>query len=497
MSISFDEIPKNIRVPMVAVEFDASAAMESLAQMPYKALLFGQKTSAGTATALEPVRVTNAATAATLFGPGSMLAHMCAKFLDANPWTELYACPLDDLAAGTAATGTLTVTGTSTASGLVNLYVAGRRVRAGVSSGDTADEVAAAIVAAIAADATLPVTAAAVAGVVTLTARHKGLSGNDIDVRLNYWPEDAIPAGLAVAIVAMTGGAGNPDLEDFIAALGDTWFHVLAMPYTDAASLTLLEAELKDRWGPMRQIEGVAFAAARGSHAELGALGDTRNSPHVSIMHAHGVPESPWELAAVVAAVAAYHGNIDPARPFQTLPLTGITPPKKADRFTAQENNLLLFDGISTFTVDDGGVVRVQRLISTYKLSPAGAEDIAYLDITTPLTLGFLRWDLRAYMLRRYPRHKLANDGTRFGPGQAVMTPKLGKAELINRYREWELAGLVENAEFFKAAAIVERNASDPNRLDFLVPPDLINQCMVMAMKMQFRLQAINAIYGV
>ena len=35
---------------------------------------------------------------------------------------------------------------------------------------------------------------------------------------------------------------------------------------------------------------------------------------------------------------------------------------------------------------------------------------------------------------------------------------------------------------------VVERDQSDPNRLNFLLPPDLINQLMVTAASLQFRL---------
>ena len=82
------------------------------------------------------------------------------------------------------------------------------------------------------------------------------------------------------------------------------------------------------------------------------------------------------------------------------------------------EELLLLRDGISTFTVDPGGMVRIRRLVTTYQVSPNGADDISYLDLTTILTLGYLRYDWRNLVARKYPRHKLAIDGTAFGAGQ-------------------------------------------------------------------------------
>jgi phage tail sheath gpL-like len=105
----------------------------------------------------------------------------------------------------------------------------------------------------------------------------------------------------------------------------------------------------------------------------------------------------------------------------------------------------------------------------------------------TPLTLMYLRYSWRQRMQSKYPRHKLANDGVRLGAGQLVMTPKLGEAEAVAWFGEMEEIGLVENADQFKRDLVVERNASNPNRLDLLLPPDLINSLITTAAQFQFR----------
>lgn len=78
---------------------------------------------------------------------------------------------------------------------------------------------------------------------------------------------------------------------------------------------------------------------------------------------------------------------------------------------------------------------------------------------------------------------------TRFGPGQAIVTPAVIKGELLATYRQLERAGIVENYELFKQYLVVERDASDPNRLNTLFPPDYVNQLRVFAVVNQFRLQ--------
>ncbi|HGF6338585.1 TPA: phage major capsid protein [Escherichia coli] len=81
------------------------------------------------------------------------------------------------------------------------------------------------------------------------------------------------------------------------------------------------------------------------------------------------------------------------------------------------------------------------------------------------------------------------SEGTRFGPGQAIVTPAVIKGELLATYRQLERAGIVENYELFKQYLVVERDASDPNRLNTLFPPDYVNQLRVFAVVNQFRLQ--------
>lgn len=488
LGIVFTSVPSNLRVPFVAVEFDHTRAQQGAALLPYRGLLIGQKIAAGTAAANTLHRVTSADQVLTLAGRGSMLHRQAIAWFRQNRFTELWIAVLEDDGGGVQATGTVTVTGTATAAGTISLYLGGVRVAVAVASGDVQNATATAIAAAINATLDLPVTAAAATNVVTVTFRHPGEVGNQYDIRVNYQDGEQTPAGVTLAIVALASGTTNPTLTSLIAALGDSWYQVIAFPYTDATSLTAIENELASRFGAMRMIDGVAFTAKNDTTSGLGTLGDSRNSPHVAIVAAHHSPTPPMEYAAAVAAVAAFYGNADPARPFQTLPLAGIVPPAEADRFTLEERNLLLFDGISTTAVSPGGVVQLERLITTYKTNAAGGADTSYLDVTTMLTLLYLRYSFRVRIQTRYPRHKLANDGTRFGAGQAVITPRLGKAEAIAWFRSMEELGLVENFEQFKSDLIVERNVQDPNRLDFLLPPDLINQLIVGAAQVQFRL---------
>lgn len=491
MTISFNEVPIDIRVPGQYIEIDNSKAYQGLSGIPTKVLVIGQMLSAGSATPLEPLTITSADQAVSLFGAGSQLAHMLEKSLGTGNLIEIHGIAQEDDDAGVAATGTITIGGSPTASGTLSLYVGGRRVRIAVSSTDTASTIATALAAAIEADDNLSISAAVNGGTseqIDITAKNAGVEANYINCQVNYYEDESLPSGVTVTIVQLSGGSGNPDISDVIDAIGDEWYTDIVMAYSDTTNIVAIEAELESRFGPLKMIDGHCYIGVADTYANLITKGSDRNSPHVSIIGAKGSPTPPYEWAAVLGAQAAFYGKQDPARPFQTLELKDILPPKIADRFTLEEKDLLLRGGISTFTVDTGGIVRIERVITTYRENAFGADDTSYLDLNTLKTLTYLRYDLRTFIAIRYPRYKLADDGTKFARGQAVVTPNVIRASIIARFLQWEEIGLVENIEQFKEDLIVERDGSDVNRVNALVPPDIVNQLRVFAGLVQFRL---------
>jgi len=485
--VIFNDVPQG-RVPFVHIEFDTSKANQGPAIQPYKSLVLGQKIAAGTQAELDPIRATNADDVATLFGKGSMLHGMAKTLFENNKVSEAWFCGIDDAGSSTKAAGTITIGGTPTVNGTIYSYIAGRRIATPVTTASTPTSLAASLAAAVNAHANIPVTAVASVGEVTLTAVNAGTQGNSIDIRSNFNTGETLPAGVTYVIVAMSSGATDPDFAEIPAVLGDEHYNVFAFGWNDSANLGLLATELEDRWKPIRQIEAMAFAAASATHAAALTLGSGFNSGHISIMPSEGSPTPPWEWSSAIAAIVTRGGQDDPSRPLQTLPILGVLAPVQVKRWTFEEADLLLHGGMSTYTVDTVGAVKIGRLITTYQTNSAGAASTALLDVVTPLTLGYLRWSLRNLFASKYPRHKLADDGTNFAPGQPVMTPSLARAELIGAFRNWEEIGLVEGAEQFKTDLIVERSSKDPNRLEIQISPDLMNQLRVVGAQISFLL---------
>ncbi|MFK8256864.1 phage tail sheath subtilisin-like domain-containing protein [Erwinia sp. AnSW2-5] len=490
--MNFNSIPSDIRVPLFWAEMDNSEANTTQDSGP--ALLIGCANTGSEIVKNKLTIMPSAALAGKLAGRGSQLARMVAQYRKVDPFGELWVIAVTE-PTGTAATGTLTLSGTAQAAGTLSLYIGITRVQAQVSTSDTAAVVATTLATAITANPDLPVTATTEAGVITLTARHKGLPGNDIPLMLNYYGtvggEDT-PDGINVAITAMTGGTGAPALDMSIAAMGDEPFDFIGSPFSDAASLESLKLEMNDgsgRWSYARQLYGHVYTAKKGSLSDLVAFGDTQNNQHITVAGYEVDNQTAGdELAALRTARNAVFIRNDPARPTQTGELTGALPALAGSRFTLTEQQSLLSHGIAT-AYAESGVLRIQRDITTYQKNQYGVADNSYLDSETLHTSAYVIRQLKSVITSKYPRHKLANDGTRFGEGQAIVTPAVIKGEMCAIYRRMERAGIVENFELFKEHLIVERNASNPNRLDVLFPPDYVNQLRVFALINQFRLQ--------
>lgn len=493
MSVSFNNIPNDVRVPLFYGEIDNSMA-SSGAAASMKRLIVAQMNDDATGAAGVLAIASRQSDVDAIAGDGSMLSAMYRTFRRGDPLGQIWVLPVK-LATGTASTGKLTVTGAATEAGLLNAYIAGRRLRVTVANGMTAVAAGTALANAINAAVNMPVKAVAAGGEVTLTAKWKGLTGNDIRLEMNragLANGERTPAGLTVAVTAMAGGVGSPDMDDVLAAVGDEEFEFVCQPYTDTASLDACRdwmSDISGRWAWSSLIYGHVYSAMRGTLGSLVAAGVVRNDQHMTIAGFETNVMAPvWEVAAAFASRTAVFISADVARPTQTGELLGIDAAPPGERFMLQERQALLSNGIATITAGDG-VVRIERGITTYQRNAYGQPDDSYLDSETMHTTAYAMRRLKSVITTKYGRHKLADDGTRFGDGQAIVTPSTIRAELVAEYRAMELEGIVENADLFEQYLIVERDANNPNRINVLFPPDYVNQLRILALLNQFRLQ--------
>jgi phage tail sheath gpL-like len=496
--IQFNNIPDTIRTPGVWTEVDNSRALQGLFSNPHKVLIPGQMVSDGNATKDTLYAISTENIADGYFGAGSILSRMCRVFKRNNPNTELFAVALSDNAAATTASArlhfsvALSHNGGSCSGGdqYIRLLGNGSKLDVLITSGWSVQDINSAYKTLVNANSYLPFVASfATSGALVFSAVNNGECGNYIDLQFNFYEGQSHPTffGNSVTISAFAGGATNPNVGDVWAVVDAEQFQHIINPYFDSTNLDSIEDELDERWKPLIDKPGHMYYGYRGTNASCTTHGNSRNNIHTTVIGFNGSPTSPEEWASAWGAVAAYNLNDDPARPLHYLKLKNVIAPKINNRFTQSERNVLLYDGVATWIVDADGDVVIERSITTYQNNALGIPDSSYLDIQTLFTLMEIRYQFKARMTTRFilPRFKLASDSYPIQAGSYVVTPKTIKGEIIALFTELQEAGLVENIVDFINNLIVER-ADDPNRVNVLLAPDLINQFRQLAGKLQY-----------
>ncbi|MDN7351762.1 phage tail sheath subtilisin-like domain-containing protein [Acetobacter senegalensis] len=492
MTLTVDEVPSGYAVPGSYTQVKAVNSGTTLAGMPLRVLLIGVL-GTGNGKALTVYPNITPASATALAGAGSATAQMVKAFATDAPFTVADLIMVAGAQDATAATWTVTPSGPATASGTVALEVAGYRVPITVSSGMTAAQIGAALAAAwtetLTANTGCTVAVADDTGVVTLTAVDKGAWTSDIDVRASTRYGDGV-AGVSLTISA-TAGTGTPDVTPALSAVSNTWYTDMAWIGADQANLSVLTTEANRRFRAMIKLDTHVYVAARATYGQALSLAETQNSRFASILPASAARYSPWEAAGSLCAVASAALNTDPARQLRTLSLTALAGrgPDDADLYDDAMRNVLLNNGMSTFTVDQDGTIRLERVVTTNQADDQGASTTAWRDIMVPKVASRVRYELNTYFTSTYPRAKLADDGSPLAgvAGANVVTPSTLKASCIGQTKLWEQQGWVENTTALSKQVVFERDRTDRNRVNSRIPIQVIGSLIVIANSLELQ----------
>lgn len=461
-NVSFDNIPASIRKPGQYIEFNLKLAVRTLPANAQKVLILAPMLATGSKAPLEAVSVFSADEAATYFGAGSLAHLMCTAAIKSYAYLDLTMIGIADADAGMAASGTLTLTGSASSQGVVSLWVGNTRVDVAVSATDTPAIIAAALVSAITNQPGLPVTPSVKDGVVTLTAKNKGLAGNAITLRAQ-----STAGGVTAAVAAMAKGDVDPALTGALSHVVAGGHNIIISPYATQDALTALRTHLDFVSGPLEQRGAVGVSGWSASLATGITLASSLNSGRITLGWHNGSVMLPAEIAAAYGAVIA--SEEDPARPLNTLAMAlDVTAITSRPGRTEQES--ALHNGLTPFEVGPGDTVQIVRAISTYTRNATGVDDVSLLDLTTIRTLDYVRKACRERISLRFPRNKLS-----------TRTPPLVESELYDVLLKLEELEIVENVEANKDRLIVERDSQDSNRIDARIPADVVNGLHVFA----------------
>ena len=485
--IQFKNIPANVRRPDVYIEESSSLNIAS----PFgnlRTVLLAQTNNNAVAV---PTLVTSANDAATLFGAGSVAHKMAKSFFDGTSAQEVYVLPCDVSQVSTDfAKWTYTVS--AAANGVANLYLGGYRISQSYTLADvstspaTLASGASALAAIINADPNAPVTATSAAAVVTITAKAKGVVGNDLKIAfdLNRGEASNLAGTLAQTVVA----TATADLASVLASIGDFNAYYWVTSFRDDVNIAALSTFLDARHAPGSRLRGIGIYSVSGSVSSVVSQVASRNNRHLFTLATEATTQDEAHvISAMFGAAIVTSAAADPSRQMRGRQLYGKFPVKEAFAFSKANRELLLNNKLSTYVTDSAGVARLTRVISNNTLNELGSADEAYLDIMTRLVVDFISRDIETMFDTLYMDAKLASDGLPLFEGSGVVTPASVKSDLYNRYVYYvEDLNICESPSEFLKNTRVERNASDMNRLDILYVPNLVNNLMVSAIKLSF-----------
>jgi len=456
-------VPSNLRRPGTFAEFDITSKARGLVPLTQRVALLGTKLTAGTQAVLTPIQCFTEADGDNYFGKGSELALMvraalaAAAFMGSSP--QIWAVAITD-PGGAKATRTLTVTGPATAAGDVVFRVAGRTLRAPVANGATAIQVAAAIRDAILAKPeTLPVTAAVGSNpnehVVTATANHFGVNGNDIKVVM-----DSMPTGISIVVANGASGTGTYDITAALDVLVDKRYDAKAIANHTSTDVTDFKAHIDVVNDKAAKLWTMCYLAETGTLSAGTTLSAASNYKDVVVVTAEGFPNLPGEIAATYATTV--ESVSDPAHNFdgQELPLFV---PAAADVPTNSEIETALAAGAAILSVNGtNDRARIVRFVTT-KTTEASVAFENLLDGSNVRSLFYTaaQVDAKVALVLK-------------GAKKTARTKKRLKSVVLDVLRKEEELEILQNVEAHIGELQVEDDSIVPTRCNIAIPASVV-----------------------
>ena len=195
---------------------------------------------------------------------------------------------------------------------------------------------------------------------------------------------------VAISCVGVTvAGETEPDITEALASTAMGGFTIIVPAWFSQVAMTALRTHIATWTSSIEQQSIIGVGAVTGTLSAATALAASLNAGAITVALLPGTSSTPRQVAAAYAAVIA--SEEDPARPLNTLALTGIAVPPIASRLGRVEQETCLANGITPLEVAAGDVIQIVRAITTYTKSAAGATDVSLLDLTSIRTLYYVR----------------------------------------------------------------------------------------------------------
>lgn len=277
------------------------------------------------------------------------------------------------------------------------------------------------------------------------------------DIRFTY----VLPTSWTTGVIDVTGGVQTMIEEGATADVGKRMHAVVGHNGTIADALTL--ADTFDDDTVAADEPGFRFQLVWGAYNE----------------------SQPWEIAASVLAMRAeaessninanwtgFSGAVVPSA-------CGLKPCVSSANYPTMANfTAALNGGVTPLKYDTtGDAVTVLRSI-TCKHATSGADDYRARDTNIPAVSDFVAYGLIDSLTDEYDGFGITDDVDGAPPdnlGSYVTTPLLIKDSIARLLKtDYELPGYICNCEANAASLVVERNASNSQRVDAEIPVEVV-----------------------
>lgn len=281
-------------------------------------------TSSGTWTPGTLYQINNEKDAETGAGAGSPL-HAAVRFaLQANKDLRLWGLPVaaSSGAGATSRTDAITVAGAPTAQGTVTISIGPDDCSFTYSTTDTPTTIGAGLVAAVNAKTWLSVTASAVAGVVTLTAKWAGTSANLglRPIRTAFSSGTGVTVSAPVKTAAVEGATTEAaNLATALTAINAVRKYYICIGASDAANLGNLKSHIIAKSLPRQGLRSVGVAACRDTLANAITLATGQNYEREQIVWQPNGELTTAEMVGCMVAVRQAWETTDSSHNFDTF----------------------------------------------------------------------------------------------------------------------------------------------------------------------------------
>ena len=424
-----------------------------------------------------------------------MLLNLTKKLFDTLPFHILDGDAIlpgaPTVSAGIAASQTIThAAGPPTVAWNVTLKIAGRKIYYTWSAGETDTQGAAKGVAAINAQTTdLPVTAANVAGVITVTFKAAGTWGNDCTISVTY--ADGTTGTVVAAAANLAGGTLESSPATLLTNVQKTEYGkiLLCTGNTSAA----LASATSDVGRVKTHIDTYATGrAALLQELVVGLTGTASAAKTGSAQHNYGPLQYvlmraglslPCELGAAEVGARIREELLDPAANrigmLYKATLYGPTD-LNADKLTDPEIEDLLQSGITPVDYDSSGNPFPSRPITTYFKDGSANADDRILDTSRVAGTYAIARDFRSFLPAQFPGAKLSAD---LLPGEeplpaGVIEVRDVKSACAGRMNYWTGRGVAMRDKWDAAVAggafVVRVNPTDKSQCDIVIPVGIV-----------------------